>query len=702
MKGWIQEVSENVGVLMVAREVGLQNARGRSLKPCPACGSDTRGSHDNRGPIGVRGDGKGWHCHVSGCGASGDALELAVLVWYGKRLRELSADQRHEVRDRCAGLSWCSEYDPDARNAGKPTPRFGGRRKEKERGWSIAGVSGPQDRPQPEPPRAGTGWFDWRPELPEECQAALWGEEGAQVLAYLQERGFSADTLRHWGFGAHLLRQGGMVVEQYVALPVPRRDGKIVGMRFRSVPGTCLRCDGAGCPKPRNRRPTCKDGKVIKAYLRCNGQDSTLFGVHQLDGDEQSEVVITEGEFDVVALWQYGLRRNVVSGTAGAGTWAEEWLDELEPYRHFVLAYDDDDKGNEGSAKVAQALGLTRCSRAVLPGGDAAQAMQDCVSQAVVHAALDKAEPLMNLSLRRVGSYRTQFRDLIANPDRMRGLPTGSDKLDKAIGGWYGLVVVTGDTAAGKTSFTTWAGLEQALRGVGTLLTSFEQQPIGLVQKLMRQQLQGDFTKCSEQQHDHAFDQLDRLPLHLLDHYGELNATQCLQALDYANRRLGVRFAVVDHLGFLVREAEDERRAIEEVVRKYAIFSVQRHMTIVLICHPSNLNVVQQRRVKISDIKGASAVRQDAHLGLVIERLLPGKMVKHPASAVHVDKCRSEFGMQGARCTLFYDPEATVYADTWEQTPMGVKGKSGGFRVEPEATQVRGNRREKPQGSLLD
>jgi hypothetical protein len=137
----------------------------------------------------------------------------------------------------------------------------------------------------------------------------------------------------------------------------------------------------------------------------------------------------------------------------------------------------------------------------------------------------------------------------------------------------------------------------------------------------------------------------------------------------------------VDHLGFLVRGVEDERRAIEEAVRSFALFAVQRDVTVVLICHPNNLSVVQQRRVQLGDLKGASAIRQDAHVGLVVERLLPGKMVKHPAAAVHVDKCRSEFGCQGARLVLYYDPEACVYADKWESTPMGSAGGSGGFHV---------------------
>ena len=49
------------------------------------------------------------------------------------------------------------------------------------------------------------------------------------------------------------------------------------------------------------------------------------------------------------------------------------------------------------------------------------------------------------------------------------------------------------------------------------------------------------------------------------------------------------------------------------------------------------------------------------------------------AAAVHIDKCRSEFGLQGARLTLFYDPQACVYGASWEETPAGRAGHNGGF-----------------------
>jgi KaiC/GvpD/RAD55 family RecA-like ATPase len=671
MAGWIDDVKARCTVGHAADATGMRATRGAGLTPCPACKAEHRGSDDKRGPVGSRTDGQGWRCFR--CDASGDQLDLLALGWGGARLRDLPPEQRAQLRERCAAQGWCTADDEGRTAATRGAPAV--------RRLPTPAPPAPSRPRSPAGPPAATpqqgGPFGWRPELPGECEAALWADEGAQVLAYLQGRGFSEETLRHWRVGAHLVRAAdGRVLEQYVALPVLDAKGEPMNVRFRSVPGACLRCTGTGCDR-------CKAGQVKKVYLRCPGAASTLFGVHQLDGDPDTEVVVTEGELDVLALWQYGLRANVVTGTAGAGTWLDEWLDVLEPYRSFLLAYDGDEKGDEGAQALATKLGRERCSRVTLPHKDAADCLSACVAQRTVHAALDAAAPMMDVKLVRVDTYADAIEQLVQRPSELRGLPTGSAKLDEALGGWRpGLVVVTGDTAAGKTSWTTWVAREQALRGVPVMLTSFEQRPIGTVQKLLRAQLGGDFSHASEHERRTAMAQLGQLPIYVLDHYGELGTQQVLEAVGYAVRRRGVKLAVIDHLGFLTTGAEDERRAIEDAVRKMAVFAVQREVTLVLICHPNNLSVTQQRRVMLGDLKGASAIRQDAHVGIVVERILPGRAVQHPATAVHVDKCRSEFGLQGARVTQFYDPESCVYGESWEATPAGRAGRGSALAAQ--------------------
>ena len=118
--------------------------------------------------------------------------------------------------------------------------------------------------------------------------------------------------------------------------------------------------------------------------------------------------------------------------------------------------------------------------------------------------------------------------------------------------------------------------------------------------------------------------------------------------------------------------AKDERREIERVVRELATIAVQDSVTIILICHPNRVWVGQQRRVQISDLKGASAIEQDAHVGIVVQRC-EGDNLKYPMTMIHVDKCRSEFGLMGSSISLAFDPNACVYADTWEETPLGMR-----------------------------
>ena len=67
--------------------------------------------------------------------------------------------------------------------------------------------------------------MDWRPDLPETCEAALWSDEGADVLAYLQGRGFREQTLRDWQVGAHLIRDRSGRVVEHVAIQSPGGTG---------------------------------------------------------------------------------------------------------------------------------------------------------------------------------------------------------------------------------------------------------------------------------------------------------------------------------------------------------------------------------------------------------------------------------------------------------------------------------------------
>ena len=91
-------------------------------------------------------------------------------------------------------------------------------------------------------------------------------------------------------------------------------------------------------------------------------------------------------------------------------------------------------------------------------------------------------------------------------------------------------------------------------------------------------------------------------------------------------------------------------------------------MTIILIAHPDKTHAKEGRRVRLGDLKGSSAIEQDAHVGVVVQR---GTMKKRkwPSSMVYVDKARSEFAVPGSARRLAFDPESCRYYDTPSELP---------------------------------
>ena len=656
--GVIDEIN-NLSLRNVVKTLGYTCGRMRSLSPCPSCGANKRGSSDPRGPIALNRDDHYWTCYA--CEAHGDVVEFLSQHKYQKKTKEISNEEISSLKELLGGgrsLLNDSSF-PHA---------------------SLQSVSNIVQKPKPRSPSVSSGGFKWKKDLWMTCRENLFTDQGSEVLDYLcKYRRISEETVRFWELGAHFVYEGGKIVEKWVSIPLKNEVGVVVNVRFRRIPTQCVCGAKSDCKR-------CKGtGVVKKGYRVCANRPMPLFGSHLLGADRDTTIYVTEGEFDAIAMYEYGFTNSVVSGTTGAGAnWPDEWLDMLEPYKNFILIYDDDEAGQTGATRLADKLGGYRTSSAMLPYKDANECLINAVSCDEIKRCIGRASSMMNVTLRRVNDYEKDLDNLINNPDRLVGRDLGSKKLERALGGMRpGLWVLTGETGHGKTTFATWLLREQSLLGAPTMLTSFEQRPIGTVQKLLRAQLGGDFMQCSVADRKRALEELGQLPIYILDHYGEATKDYVIDSIRYARRRHDVRVALIDHLGFLARGSGDkERQVIEEIVRSLALVAVNDGITILLVCHPNRAFTSQQRRVRISDLKGASAIEQDAHVGIVVQRQEPDPRVGFPCAMVYVDKVRSEFGSPGSSFMMPFDPLSCVFADTWDETPSGKRGVK--IVVEPE------------------
>lgn len=616
----------------VANHLQLEKGRMRSYGPCPVCHAEKRGSTDKRLPIGVTANGKGWHCFK--CSTSGSMVDFLSYRLVGATYTDAGDTEKQKV------LNWLLDNN------------FGEKKIESKFTSTKKISKSLSKKSEPKKPKIDTtSDFRWEKDLWRQYKANLQSETGKDVLEYLTNgRKFTSDMIDLFDLGA--MTSKGI---HYVVIPFKDSGGNVVNMKFRSV------------------------NTEKKQFRSCTGCPQALYGADLLSRNKKDSVIVVEGEMDVIAMYCYGYK-NVVSATTGAGTnWSDQFLDIIEPYKAFSIFYDNDNAGDNGADNLAKKIGTYRSFRVK---DDLFKDVNDMLVNNVpdhhIQKLLENGMPFVDTKLKRVGAYQQQIEDLVMNPTVIKGVTTGIKKFDDLVGGIRpGLWVVSGDTGHGKTTFLTHLLWRQALNQIPVLVTSFEQQPIGTVQKLLRNQVGDDFTTVSRQSRIDAFGELNQLPIHIYDHYGEINLQEVIDCIRFAARRFDVKIALVDHLGFLVKTDKntDERQAIERAVRELATIAVQDDITIMLVCHPNNTSVNQQRRVKITDLKGASAIRQDAHIGIIVERAERDENSPFPTSNIYLDKCRSEFGQSGTRTTLAFDPLACIYDDDWQKTPSGAKGK---------------------------
>lgn len=89
-------------------------------------------------------------------------------------------------------------------------------------------------------------------------------------------------------------------------------------------------------------------------YTYDRGSNASLYGIHLLNQPGlRQEIIICEGELDVLLLVSKGYR--AVSTTGGSGTFLDEWARFFDG-KNVYICYDNDDAGTKGSFLVQQKI----------------------------------------------------------------------------------------------------------------------------------------------------------------------------------------------------------------------------------------------------------------------------------------------------------------------------------------------------------
>jgi hypothetical protein len=298
------------------RHVASTNG-GEYAGPCPFCGGRDRFRvQPNASPRPI------WYCRQCGGGRWHDALD------YVARRESLDLKRADDFRRACELLG------------------------------AVDTLPHRERPPAPPAPDAGPPSVEWQAaarHVIEETVTSLWSSAGDRARAWLHARGLNDVTLRRW------------------------RIGYCAGSGYRDIAGLSVPC---GIVIPCEIAGNIWYLKVRRAsgepkYIHVKGGRPALFGADTLRG--HAIAVICEGEFDALLLHQQAGDPSASSGqalcgvatvgSAGGNLDVTAWAAHLLPLRRLLLAYDMDDAGKKGAAKLA---GLTararRLTLPVLPG----------------------------------------------------------------------------------------------------------------------------------------------------------------------------------------------------------------------------------------------------------------------------------------------------------------------------------------------
>jgi DNA primase len=147
---------------------------------------------------------------------------------------------------------------------------------------------------------------------------------------YVGERGLTPETAAEFGLG--YCKRGTMASR--IVIPIHNTDGKLVGYAGR-WPG-----------EPPEQRPRYKLPEGFKKM-------SEVFNLHRAMREAgDSPLIVVEGFFDVMKLWQLGWRRAVSLMGSHLSATHERLLADAGKERGIILLFDEDDAGRTGRAKA--------------------------------------------------------------------------------------------------------------------------------------------------------------------------------------------------------------------------------------------------------------------------------------------------------------------------------------------------------------
>jgi len=346
-------------------------------------------------------------------------------------------------------------------------------------------------------------------------------------------------------------------------------------------------------------------------------------------------LVVTEGAIDAMSIAQCtDLKIPVVSIPSGSKTALpcfKRRLEYVNSFQKVILAFDNDEPGQEALHQVAQILPVGKAY--TINMGDFKDANEMLVAGEGVRLTKAIYEP---------NEYRPDGiisgGDLwdALNEETAPGLSIPFPILNSKLQGLRPgqLIIVTAGSGIGKTTLTREIGYHFLMHhketvGVIALEENKRKTAKFWVGLHLSKPLHVNINAATPTERKEAFDAvLNNGRFWIYDHWGSTAINNLLSKIRYMVVSLGVRWVILDHISIVVSDSEDgdesERKIIDRLMTRLRTLINETGVGFLAIVHlkrpPGDESYNTGKEVSLSDLRGSGSLEQLSDIVISLER----------------------------------------------------------------------------------
>lgn len=462
----------------------------------------------------------------------------------------------------------------------------------------------------------------------------------------------------------HILIEFGVTEERYYQ---PKHEKEVNNMVFNYFEGEQL-------VNKKYRSPS-------KAFTQTTGGKPIFYNINSVIGED--EVYIVEGEFDVLALATVGVK-NAISVPNGANDNDDYWKNcekYLKNIKKFIIAVDNDEKGNDLKERIAQRLGRFRCEFIEWSEKDANDSLKSFKLEADLknrkrfpcsgtYTALDLKDGIFDLYKNGLPETIYPKHNCFGNFKEVFSMMRGQ------------LTTITGIPSHGKSTFSEWLALN-LVKDYNSKLSLFspEHSPMELHQTTLIQKAIGrNFWK-----------EMDRRP--------RITPQDIERYIEWSNEKIyittpengeaptwdwifdkfkeqmftyGIDIFIIDAFNKLLLPKGVKKDQIDEVLTRLTAFAQQNNVIVLLVAHPTKMGKGEDGKTEIPSlysVSGSADFRNQTHNGYAIHRFFETENEQGFTRFVNL-KTKFQFqGTIGGHVDFNYDVPTGRYYVTGQPIP---------------------------------